>query len=246
MKKLLHGILNFRNNISDERREQFARLAQGQSPDALLIACSDSRVAPNVFASTDPGDVFVTRNVGNIVPPYVEGPTFHAAVMAGVEFALTVLKVSDVIVCGHSGCGAMIALHGGLDQVASPGIRAWLNHAAPAASRLTDLSMEAVPQSRREDSMAVAQLGKSWWKYRGNEGPRPVDKLSQVSVLLQLEHLLTLPVVRSAIQERGVRLHGWWFDIGKAELSAWDLEANRFEPLDEAHVKRVLVRIGSA
>jgi carbonic anhydrase len=244
MKKLLHGILNFRNNISDERREHFARLAQGQSPDALLIACSDSRVAPNVFASTDPGDVFVTRNVGNIVPPYVEGPAFHAAVMAGVEFAVSVLKVSDVVVCGHSGCGAMIALHGGLDQVASPGIRAWLTHASPAAERLMDAALESIPLERRHDGALVSQLGRHWWNFRGNQGLTPVDRLSQISVLVQLEHLLTIPLLREAVEANRIRLHGWWFDIGNAELSAWDLEANQFAPLDEPHVRRVLARIG--
>jgi len=245
MKKLLNGILSFRANITDERREQFARLALGQSPDALLIACSDSRVAPNVFASTDPGDVFVTRNVGNIIPPHAEGPGFHAAVSAGVEFAVGVLNVKDIIVCGHSGCGAMHALHTGLDSVAGPAIKAWLWHAMAASNRLNGVVADLVPAERREDQLMIEQIGREWWKFGGNAGYSGEDRLSQINVLLQMEHVLTIPIVRDAVADKRVRVHGWWFEIGRAEICGWDREGMKFRPLDEAHVKQVKSRIGA-
>lgn len=125
MKKLIQGIMNFRQTRRPLERETFARLAQGQFPDGLFIACSDSRVAANVFASTDPGDLFVIRNVGNIMPPY---PDTGSAV-AGLEFAIHTLKVRHIIVCGHSDCGAMRALaQDGHDLKDNP-LHRWLRHA---------------------------------------------------------------------------------------------------------------------
>src|SRR3954470_19584993 len=128
MKKLIRGILDFRKNVLPARREMFARLADGQAPDVLFITCSDSRVAPNWFASTDPGDLFVIRNIGNLVPPcdldgHAHGET---SVAAAVEFSQTTLSVKDIVVCGHSGCGAMQAIVGGLDKLPSSNLKRWL------------------------------------------------------------------------------------------------------------------------
>src|SRR5579864_5678527 len=131
MKKLVKGIIDFQKNVRPNYRETFARLALGQSPDTLFIACSDSRVAPNVFASTDPGDMFVIRNVGNIVPPCGGDHGLSSAdesEAAAIEFAVLNLKVTDVIVCGHSECGAMQALLNGREKVNSPNLKAWLRH----------------------------------------------------------------------------------------------------------------------
>src|ERR1041384_7022651 len=115
MKKLIQGIIDFRRKLKPEMRATFARLALGQKPDALFIACSDSRVAPNVFASTNPGDLFVVRNVGNIIPPcgVMGNSVADESEAAAIEFAVTRLNVRDIIICGHSECGAMQALVGG-------------------------------------------------------------------------------------------------------------------------------------
>lgn len=122
MKKLLGGILDFRKTKRKEYAELFSQLSGFQSPDTLLIACSDSRVVPNLFASTDPGDMFVLRNVGNIVPEY---GTFRGSVGAAVEFAVNQLQVKDVIVCGHSNCGAVAAV---MDDLKFEGdLAAWLS-----------------------------------------------------------------------------------------------------------------------
>src|ERR1700690_2670627 len=109
MKKLIKGIIDFHQNRRDKVKETFAQLALGQNPDCLFIACSDSRVAVNVFASTDPGDLFVIRNAGNIVTPSHDSSSDESEV-AAIEFALEKLKVAHIVVCGHSDCGAMTPL----------------------------------------------------------------------------------------------------------------------------------------
>src|SRR5260370_42473558 len=103
MKKLIKGIMEFRSARREAVRETFGRLALGQNPDCLFIACSDSRVAANVFASTDPGDLFVVRNLGNIMPPFPD----RGSAVAALEVALESLQVKHIVVCGHSDCGAM-------------------------------------------------------------------------------------------------------------------------------------------
>lgn len=129
MKKLIQGIMNFRKTKSEAVRDLFASLALGQKPDCLFIACSDSRVAANVFASTDPGDLFVIRNVGNIMPPFPDA----GSAVAGLEFALESLNVRHIVVCGHSDCGAMRALAKSPKVLGPTPLGAWLRHAQAAA-----------------------------------------------------------------------------------------------------------------
>src|SRR5580692_2047595 len=143
MKKLVKGIIDFRKTIRPNYQETFARLALGQSPDTLFIACSDSRVVPNLFASTDPGDLFVIRNVGNMIPPCA-GTNGHSTAdeseAAAIEFAVQTLGVSEIIVCGHSECGAMMALVKGRDKVKTPNLKAWLRHGEKAMNALKNHS----------------------------------------------------------------------------------------------------------
>src|SRR5579871_4225058 len=127
MKKLIQGIVDFRKSLTQENRTLFAKLALGQKPDALFICCSDSRVAPNVFASTDPGDLFVLRNIGNLVPPSSVSSQ-ETSVAAAIEFSLQTLKVSDIIVCGHSECGAMLALARGEEDSSCSHLNSWLKY----------------------------------------------------------------------------------------------------------------------
>ncbi len=135
MQKLLGGIEVFRRESQAGYQKKFASLAYRQQPDALLIACCDSRVVPNVFASADPGDLFVVRNIGNCVPSY-SASTFHdVSVGAVLEWAIEGLSISDIIVCGHSDCGAMHALLGGLSH-APPLMQQWLAHALPVKDSL--------------------------------------------------------------------------------------------------------------
>lgn len=195
MKKLLQGIADFHHRVRPGVREAFARLALGQAPDCLFVACSDSRVVPNLFASTDPGDLFVVRNVGNLVPPC--GPDGRSLVDrsegAAVEFALGVLGVRDVVVCGHSECGAMRAL---AEASAVPvNLSEWL-HVGTASLHRADPGLDP--------------------------GLSPHNRLSQLNVLQQLEHLRSYPAVQERLAEGRLALHGWWFDLAAAEVLAWD------------------------
>jgi carbonic anhydrase len=127
MKKLIQGIVDFRKNLTEESRSLFAKLALGQKPDTLFIACSDSRVVPNLFASTNPGDLFVLRNIGNIIPPCSHSLKDKSA-PAVIEFSIFSLSVSDIIVCGHSECGAMQALVDGINTQCCPHLESWLKY----------------------------------------------------------------------------------------------------------------------
>ena len=205
MQKLLKGITEFRRTRREDYAETFARLALEQSPDALLVACSDSRVVPNLFASTEPGDLFVVRNVGNLVPP--AGPdgrsTSDESEAAAIEFALLTLKVSDIIVCGHSECGAMRAITAGATPPGAPHLADWLRHGQPALHKL------------RSGATLSPELP-------------PHDRLSQLNVLQQLEHLRTYPLVAAAARESRVSLHAWWFDIARADVLAFEPREGRF------------------
>lgn len=221
MKKLVRGIIDFRQNVRASVRERFAHLALGQAPDTLFVGCSDSRVVPNLFASTEPGDLFVTRNVGNLVAPRRDGPPVPGgnSVAAAVEFSISVLQVRDIIVCGHSDCGAMRALIDPAKRAGLVQVQEWLEHAAPAVARLA----------------AGDRL---------NPELSPMNNLSQLNVLVQMEHLQTYPSVRERLAAGTLHLHGWYFDIGGAEVHAYEPEQNKFVLIDEAEAERILARLG--
>lgn len=203
MKKLLDGLRDFHHRLRPGYRERFAHLALGQSPDCLFVACSDSRVVPNLFASTDPGDLFVLRNVGNIVPPE---PAGDRAAGAAVEFATLALDVRDVVVCGHSSCGAMRALLSGDRPEGAPHLDRWLGHGRASLERLA-----------REPQLDAALP--------------EVDRLSQAHVLQQLDHLRSYPVVVERLDAGTLALHAWWFDLAEAQVLALDPATGRFRPL---------------
>src|SRR5882672_9682895 len=172
MKKLIQGIMEFRKNVRADYREKFAKLALGQDPDALLISCSDSRVAVNVFASTEPGDLFVVRNPGNIIAPCgQDGRSVNDdAEAAAIEFATLALNVSDIIVCGHSECGAMRMLLGDNADLPAPHLKDWMKHADRAL---------------RQVKRGVRMPGE--WALHNH--------LSQLNVLRQIDNLYTYPIV---------------------------------------------------
>jgi len=218
MKKLIQGIVEFRQNVRPDYRDRFARLALGQAPDTLFIACSDSRVVPNLFASADPGDLFVIRNVGNLIAPAgIDGLSQEDnSEAAAIEFALAHLAVTDIIVCGHSECGAMHALLSGRKSVATFHLRSWLRHGEAALKRLEK-----------------------------NAGPDPSlarhNQLSQINVLSQIDHLKSYPLVRERVQ--AVRLHGWWFELNNADVYAYEDSLGRFVLIDNTHAEWMLKRL---
>lgn len=222
MKKLLQGIVDFRRKVQKDYREAFGRLATGQSPDTLFIACSDSRVVPNTFASTNPGDLFVLRNVGNLVPPCGDHglSASDESEAAAIEFSVLSLKVSDIIVCGHSECAAMRALVRNRSQIETPNLRNWLRHGDEAMKRFSaGLTLDP----------ALAQH----------------NQLSQLNVLLQIEHIKSYPAVQKRIDEGSLSIHAWWFDIAKADVYAYDKQLKRFVIIDEESVNRFLQQLES-
>ncbi len=214
MKKLIQGIIDFRDKLTPEKREMYARLALGQKPDALLIVCSDSRVAPNYFASTNPGDLFVLRNAGNLVPPSSAFPDDNSAA-AVIEYAIFVLNVQDIIICGHSECGAMQALIDGVSLNTCPHIDTWLKYA--------------------ENSL---------YRVRNGENITPSlslhNRLSQSNVLQQMEHILSYPFIRERVDAKKLHVHGWWFDIANTRVFAYEQLQHRFIEIDEREAKSIL------
>ncbi|MDZ4677951.1 MAG: carbonic anhydrase [Oligoflexia bacterium] len=217
MKKLVNGIVEFRKKVLPGYKEMFARLALGHAPDSLFIACSDSRVVPNLFASTDPGDLFVIRNVGNLIPSC--GADGHSIAdeseAAGIEHAVLNLNVSDIIVCGHSECGAMRALIDGRDNVKAPHLRAWLRHGEESLTKL---------------NQNTTQLS-------------PVNQLSQLNVLQQMEHLKSYPIIKERLASKKLSLHGWWFELSTADVYSYEDALNKFILIDEAGAERILSRL---
>jgi carbonic anhydrase len=216
MKKLIAGIVDFRRNTQESYREQYGKLATGQAPDTLFIACSDSRVVPNTFASTDPGDLFVVRNIGNLIPSCdVDGTsTSDESEAAAIEFALQNLTVKNIIVCGHSECGAMRAIIQGRRLVKPPNLRRWLRHG--------ELALELLKDGKSLDT-SVSEA----------------NQLSQLNVLLQIENIKSYPIVQKRIEEGSLAVHAWWYDIGKADVYAYLEPEKKFLIIDESRADRV-------
>ncbi len=218
MRKLIEGIVDFRKKLTDENRDLFAKLALGQQPDALFIACSDSRVVPNLFASTNPGDVFVLRNIGNLIPPANASAQDHSS-SAVLEFSIFSLNVSDIIVCGHSECGAMKKLKDGIENPSCCHLKAWLKHG--------------------EESLNKTKNG-----FTPDPSLSEHNRISQINVLQQIEHIESYPFIRERLDRNEIRIHGWWFDIAKAEVYCYEKEFKKFVLIDEEESLLILDRLG--
>jgi carbonic anhydrase len=214
MQKLVAGIHHFQSTIFSPQRELFERLAEGQHPEALFITCSDSRINPNLVTQTDPGDLFILRNAGNIVPPYGAVKGGEAAT---IEFAVVALKVQYIIVCGHSLCGAMKGLLDPASLANMPATENWLRH-AEATRRIVH---EVYP-----DRQGVAQL----------------TTAVEENVLVQLENLRTHPAVAVGLARGTIKLHGWVYKIETGEVFSFDPTRGQFMPLTDAAAHAPLAR----
>lgn len=218
MRKLIEGIVSFRKSLNEEHRALFSQLASGHKPDTLFIACCDSRVVPNLFASTDPGDLFVVRNVGNMVPPSGAGIEDNS-VIAALEFSLFNLKVNDIVLCGHSECGAMQALLDSYNCPTCSHLSSWLRHGKPSLERI-----------EKGDSVN-RQIAKH-------------NQLSQINVLQQIEHIKSYPFIKPLLKEKKIRLHAWWFDIAHADVYCYEEGERGFVLIDEKEAEIILQRLG--
>jgi carbonic anhydrase len=216
MKKLIQGIVEFRKNLTEESRTLFAKLALGQKPDALFVACSDSRVVPNLFASTNPGDLLVLRNIGNLIPPFSSKQDSSAS--AVIEFSIFSLNVSDIIICGHSECYAMQAIAQGVDHTSCPHLESWLKYG--------------------EESLNKVRNG-----FRIDPSLSEYNQIPQVNVLQQMEHVMSYPFIRDRLEKKELRIHGWWFDIAHADVYCYEKDLNQFVMIDEKEAKLILERM---
>ncbi|MFF8955923.1 carbonic anhydrase [Streptomyces sp. NPDC014894] len=191
MKRLLDNARNFRHRVAPES-ETFRRFAAGQTPGTLFITCSDSRVIPALITGAVPGEVFELRNAGNIIPPY--GPGAQSGEAATIEYAVDVLKVRDIVVCGHSHCGAVGALASDADLTALPSVAEWVAFARPALAPMLGTPPDDVAFS----------------------------KYVQCHVTAQLETLRQYPKVRNAMDEGRLELHGWYYRVDTAEVLELD------------------------
>lgn len=205
IKRLIAGLNEFHDNYFIRHREFFEHLSHGQTPDVLLITCSDSRIDPNLITQTEPGELFVIRNIGNIIPPY---GTPNGGEGAGIEYAVQALDIKDVVVCGHSDCGAMK----GLLQIGNlahqmPLVYDWLRHYGEPTRRLV----------------------------LDNYKDYPSDKLLKIAieqnVLTQIENLETYPVIRSRLHSGQLTLHAWIYEIETGEVFAYDASIGQFKLL---------------
>lgn len=205
MQKLVQGIHHFQSSIFRSQRELFERLAAGQQPEALFITCSDSRINPNLITQTDPGDLFILRNAGNIIPPHSAASNGEEAT---IEFAVVGLGIKDLIVCGHSHCGAMKALLQPDTLREMPSLLTWLSHAEACRSivkeKYTDLADQAL-----------------------------LTATAQENVLMQLTNLQTHPAVAAGLAKGGLKLHGWMYKIETGEIFAYDPDRAQFVPLSD-------------
>jgi carbonic anhydrase len=205
VQKLVRGVHQFRANYFASHKALFQQLATvGQQPETLFITCSDSRVVPELITSSAPGELFIVRNVGNVVPPY--DPANAGATTAALEYAVCVLKVANIILCGHTQCGAMNALLNPDTARELPYVSRWLRHTA----RLRDL---------------IAT------RYTHLEGDARVTAAAEENVLVQLEHLRGYPFIAKALEEQRLQMNGWVFKIATGQVFDFDPEREEFVPM---------------
>jgi carbonic anhydrase len=201
LETLLAGVRRFRRDVYPKNRERYQKAArEPQRPHTLFITCADSRVDPETLTQSGPGDIFVTRNIGNLVPAYGQ---MLGAVSAVIEYAVQGVEVSQIVICGHTDCGAMKALLHREKVAAMPTVNAWLQNAEAALS---------VVHAKNSSNDEHAQL----------------YELIEENVLLQLNHLRTHPSVAGAVARRKLALYGWVYDIGNGHVNIFDPALHRF------------------
>ncbi|MEW5745212.1 MAG: carbonic anhydrase [Nitrospirota bacterium] len=206
MDKLYKGIHTFQRSYFKREEDFFRRLSAAQTPEVLFITCADSRVDPNLVTQSRPGELFIVRNVGNIIPPY-DAIKDKNSVAAALEFAVLVLKVKDIIVCGHSNCGAMQALYSDEDAFRrTPHLGEWLDLARPVR-RIVE---RFYPQAHTSSAVRLRIT-------------------EEENILLQLKNIQSYPFVSRALEEGSLHLHGWYYDIGMGSICSYNPSTDRFE-----------------
>jgi carbonic anhydrase len=205
MENLIKGIVEFRKNDFEEHKELFGKISDRQDPHTLFIGCSDSRLVPNLITKTLPGEIFVVRNVANIVPVYTTAGSYFG-ITSAIEYAVNMLHVDNILVCGHSNCGGCAALFKSDDEMEIiPHTKKWLELAHPVRDKVLQL----LPNPEDEDA-------REWLT-------------EQMNVVEQLKHLLTYPFIREKYCNGSIKLIGWHYIIETGEIFSYDHEKGFFE-----------------
>lgn len=210
MKKLITGLHHFQSRIFPSNQELFERLSRGQNPDALFITCSDSRINPNLITNTEPGDLFILRNAGNIIPPFGAA---NGGESGTIEFAVAALGVKDIIVCGHSHCGAVKGLLDPAGLRDLPAVVSWLSHAEATRRIIAENYKDQVLS--KDDLLNIA---------------------IQENVLVQLENLRTHPSVAARLARGELNLHAWTYKFESGQVFGYDPAEGQFQPIREASI----------
>ncbi len=217
MEKVISGVVKFQKEVYPAKEERFRELAEGQSPEALFITCADSRIDPNLVTQTEPGELFICRNAGNVVPPHSNQ---SGGMTASIEFAVAALGVSHIVICGHTDCGAM---KGALapDKLSHlPHIREWLGHCRSAA--------EAVKARR------------------GSLDHEHLEELACENVVQQMQHLRTHPAVAARLATHSITLHGWLYNIATGSVLCFNETSDEFEPMNDSYLSAFKQSAGHA
>jgi len=206
MKHVLLGVEKFQKEVFPGKRAEFEKLANGQSPEVLFITCSDSRIDPNLVTQTEPGDLFICRNAGNVIPPHSNQT---GGMTASIEFAVAALGVTHIVVCGHTDCGAM---KGALspDKLDSlPHVKEWLGHCRVA----TEVVKERCGCSDLNDEH--------------------LEEVTKENVVQQIQHIRTHPAVAAKLAAGRIKLHGWVYNIETGEILSYDEDSREFAPITQ-------------
>jgi len=223
VEKIFKGIVRFHEDMANEVRPSFLKLVQdGQNPEALFITCADSRIAPNLVTDTEPGDLFVIRNIGNLIPPYSDilAGCADTSVAAAVDYSITVLGIKNIIVCGHSDCGAMKAILKIANKTQTlpedAPIKQWLRH---------------VEQSVEQYQCAPILEG---------DANKPHDHLAQINTVIQMNRLRAYPEVQKRLEKGEISIYALYLSIENAEVQVFHPGRNRFVRIDPQTVEEVL------
>ncbi len=203
MEKLLNGIVKFMKKDFEDHKELFKELGKDHSPHTLFIGCSDSRVVPNLITNTLPGELFVVRNIANIVPPYRETSEYVATTSA-IEYAVQVLNVENIVVCGHSNCGGCSVLHNQEKIADIPHVKKWLE----LTGNIKEMADSLVPD---DDPGA-----REWIT-------------EQINIVEQLKHLMTYPFIKEKYVNGKIKIFGWYYIIETGEVFNYNKDNGYFE-----------------
>jgi len=207
--KLFSGVIDFYNTEYKSNKKLFETLAEKQQPHTLFIGCSDSRVVPNLITKTLPGELFVIRNIANVVPPYTGQPE-DSCTTSAIEYAVNILNVENVVVCGHSNCGGCKALYMDEELQSIPNTKKWLQLAQEAKKAALNILSQHKDYSDKE----LATL------------------TEKENIKLQLQNLLTYPFIQSKLEKKAINIYGWYYIIKTGEVYNYSFEKNDFEKVN--------------